>query len=392
MIKATDLSKAYRIPHEKRTTLFENILHLLRGSFEYERLDALKNINLEVKPGECLGIIGPNGSGKSTLLKMLAGIVKPTEGLIKTEGDVVPFLDLSVGFQGDLTAKENIYLYGSLRGLTRKEIHKRFDDIIEFAGLKKFVDTKLKDFSSGMHARLAFSTAIQTEGDIFLIDEVLAVGDMEFQKKCFGVFEKLKKEGKCIVLVSHNLELVRLFCDRALYLDGGRFSFCGPSDEAIQLYQGKEEVNNIDPLIIQKAMGAEKEGKEKQNKNSKVMKVVNVKDIMFKDIGGNQTKSIAVGNRYEMHARVKLNRMPPKIIVLCASIKGQIWQEITQGRILSIDKKKKEFCAAYDQLFRSEGDYGFCIGVLDTRYGYNLDAVVVKEAEARINVKSKEKR
>lgn len=236
MIEIKNLGKVFKIPHEKRSTLFEHILCLLKRRVTYETFYVLKDINLSVKKGKTLGIIGANGSGKTTLLKIIAGILKPTDGTIKVGGEVVPFLDLSVGFQGDLTARENIYLYGALRGLTKKKINRKFDDIIAFAGLEKFVDTRLKDFSSGMLARLAFSTAIQTNGDIFLIDEILAVGDEEFQRKCFEVFLRLKKENKTIVLVSHNMDLIRSFCDITMLLDNGKIRALGSSGEVIFQY------------------------------------------------------------------------------------------------------------------------------------------------------------
>ncbi|MEM2956380.1 MAG: ABC transporter ATP-binding protein [Candidatus Pacearchaeota archaeon] len=235
MIKVENVSKTFRIPHQKRTSLFENIVGLF-SPVKYENLKALDNVSFEINKGEFVGIIGLNGSGKSTLLKILAKVITPDSGNVKINGEVVPFLELGLGFSEELTAKENIYLNGSLLGLTRKEIKKEFNEIIKFAGLENFKDTKLKNFSSGMVLRLAFSTAIRAKGDIFLVDEVLAVGDAEFQQKCFDVFQKFKKEGKTIVFVSHSLNDVEKFCDRVIWLEKGKIKAIGKPKEIISEY------------------------------------------------------------------------------------------------------------------------------------------------------------
>jgi lipopolysaccharide transport system ATP-binding protein len=183
-----------------------------------------------------LGIIGPNGSGKSTLLKLMAGVMKPDVGTISTNGTIAPVLELGIGFHGDLTVKENALIYGVLMGLHRSEMKRRSEAILDFAGLSRFQDAKLKNLSSGMQVRLAFSIAIQTEPDIFLIDEALAVGDAEFQQKCLDRFRQFRKEGKSIVLVSHSMDLVTGFCEKALYLRNGEMRSFGPSEEVTNLY------------------------------------------------------------------------------------------------------------------------------------------------------------
>ena len=204
----------------------------------------MKDVNFEVNNGECIGIIGDNGSGKSTLLKIIANILRPSKGKINVDGKMTPFLELGVGFQPDLTVRENIGVYATVMGLSRKEIKDRIiDDVIEFAGLQKFEDTKLKNLSSGMQVRLAFSTAIQTDPDVLLVDEVLAVGDMEFQQKCFDVFNRYRREGVTILFVSHDLGAVRRFCDRTLLLGGGEQKAFGGTEEILDryVYGGKEE-------------------------------------------------------------------------------------------------------------------------------------------------------
>ncbi|MBN2142454.1 ABC transporter ATP-binding protein [Candidatus Woesearchaeota archaeon] len=224
-IRIRNLSKKFLIPHEKRKTLAESIIGAItRGRVKYEEFYALRNINLDVKKGEFVGIIGPNGSGKTTLLKVIAGILEPDKGSIEVNSRIIPFLELGIGFVPDLTAKENICLYGSLLGLGKSEIGERFDSIVDFAEIRKFVDTPLKDFSTGMLARLAFSIAKDVDGDIYLVDEVLSVGDEDFRKKCVAVFEEFKRQGKTVLFVTHDHGLSESICNRIVALKDGRVS------------------------------------------------------------------------------------------------------------------------------------------------------------------------
>jgi homopolymeric O-antigen transport system ATP-binding protein len=234
-VNVENLWKTFQIPHERRTTLFENIVGFFRPN-SYETITVLKDVNLEVSNGECIGIIGDNGSGKSTLLKIIANILRPTSGSVKVYGKLTPFLELGVGFQPDLTVRENIGVYATVMGLPRRAISERIGDVIEFAGLERFEDTKLKNLSSGMQVRLAFSTAIQTDPDVLLVDEVLAVGDMEFQQKCFDVFNRYRNEGVTILFVSHDLGAVRRFCDRTLLLGGGEQMAFGETGDVLDRY------------------------------------------------------------------------------------------------------------------------------------------------------------
>src|ERR1035437_7356190 len=193
-----------------------------RSATRYRIMEALRDVSFEVSAGEFIGIIGHNGSGKSTLLKILSRIYRPDAGVVAVEGKVSPFLELGVGFNPELTARENIFLSGAILGLGRAELHRLFDEIIGFAELEQFVDHKLKNFSSGMEVRLAFSLAIQAHAEILMMDEVLAVGDASFQQKCFDIFARYKREGRTVVLVTHELGAVMTYCDRALLLDHGR--------------------------------------------------------------------------------------------------------------------------------------------------------------------------
>ena len=240
IVAVEDVWKRFRIPHEKRSTVLDHIagaLSVLEGKrYAYEEFWALKQVSLELGEGESLGIIGPNGSGKSTLLKLIAGVMKPDIGTIRTNGTIAPVLELGIGFHGDLTVKENALIYGVLMGLRRSEMKKRTEAILDFAGLNRFRDAKLKTLSSGMTVRLAFSIAVETEAKIFLVDEALAVGDMEFQQKCLDKFREFKKEKKTIVLVSHSMDLVREFCEKTLYLLNGEVRAFGASETATARY------------------------------------------------------------------------------------------------------------------------------------------------------------
>ena len=231
-----NVSKKFRIPHEKKTTIFQNILGVIRRQFEYEELWALRDVSFAIKQGETFGIIGNNGSGKTTLLKILAKVLYPNSGSVIINGMVAPFLELGVGFQPELTAKENVYIYSSILGVSRKEVARNYDEIFEFAELKKFENMKLKNFSSGMYLRLAFSTAIHACPDIMLIDEVLAVGDAAFKEKCVEKIHEFQKQGTSIVLVSHALETVQSLCGRSVLLHNGRVAALGATEEVIASY------------------------------------------------------------------------------------------------------------------------------------------------------------
>ncbi len=238
-----NISKKFRIPHEKKNTVFQNIVGLIKRQFDYEEFWALKDVSFEVNKGEALGIIGRNGSGKSTLLKILARVLYSDSGSVALDGKVASFLELGVGFQPELTAKENVYIYSSILGLRRKQVDRIYDDIFDFAELKKFETMKLKNFSSGMTLRLAFATAIHANPDTFLIDEVFAVGDEAFKKKCRDKMSQFKAEGKTIVFVSHALDTVKALCQRSMLLNEGRIVTMGDTEKVINDYlallQGK---------------------------------------------------------------------------------------------------------------------------------------------------------
>lgn len=232
-----NVSKKFRIPHEKRTTMLQNMVGLIRRQLTYEEFWALKDISFEVNKGEAFGIVGRNGSGKSTLLRIMAKIMYPDSGSVNLDGKVASFLHLGVGFQSELTARENVYLYSSILGLGRRQVDRLYDEIFDFAELKKFENMKLNQFSSGMNVRLAFATAIHAVPDTLLLDEVLAVGDEAFQKKCRDKMNQFKAERKTIVFVSHDLNSVRELCARSLLLHQGRIAALGDTENVINDYR-----------------------------------------------------------------------------------------------------------------------------------------------------------
>ncbi len=234
-IKVDGASKAFKLPHEKQASVKSLFLGMFRRH-TYERQQVLKNISFEVKQGEFFGIVGRNGSGKSTILKLLAGVYVPDKGQIHITGKLTPFIELGVGFNPELTGRENVYLNGALLGFNHKEMNAMYDEIVAFAELEKFMDQKLKNYSSGMQVRLAFSIAIRARSDILLLDEVLAVGDALFQKKCYDYFKQLKKDKKTVVFVSHDSNALLEYCDRGILLEKGKIVQQGKMEKVVNEY------------------------------------------------------------------------------------------------------------------------------------------------------------
>ncbi len=262
-IEVKDISKIFELPHERSGSIKSAMINVFRRKRGYEIQQALEDINFEVKQGEFFGIVGRNGSGKSTLLKIIAGIYTPTTGNIKVNGSLTPFIELGVGFNRELTGRENVYLNGALLGIPRKQMRQLYGKIVEFAELERFMDQKLKNYSSGMQVRLAFSIAIQAPGDILLLDEVLAVGDSSFQRKCLEVFRAMKKTDKTIVLVTHAMGTVQEFCDRALMIEDSKVIAIGDPMKISAQYElanssvgkdGERRLRPKDPAVKVKAV------------------------------------------------------------------------------------------------------------------------------------------
>lgn len=244
VVQIEDLSKHFVIRKEK--SLKERVVNFGRSNLHKEEFWALRDINLEIASGTTVGLIGANGSGKSTLLKMIGGILQPDTGSVKIRGRLAALLELGAGFHPDLTGRENVYLNASILGLSRTQIDKYFDAIVDFSGIEKFIDTQVKFYSSGMYVRLAFAVAVHVDPDILLVDEVLAVGDEPFQRKCLERIRQFQSEGRTIVLVTHSLEQVADFCDRAVVLEHGRVIADGLPREALKALRAEFEETRQD--------------------------------------------------------------------------------------------------------------------------------------------------
>ncbi len=276
------MSKAFKLPHEQYHTLKERVLHpfKFRG---HDQLEALKDVSLAVEPGEFFGIVGRNGSGKSTLLKCIAGIYQTDSGSITVNGRLSPFIELGVGFNPDLTARDNVLINATMLGLTRKQAKDRFDDIIAFAELEQFLDLKLKNYSSGMQVRLAFSVAVQVDAEILLVDEVLAVGDAAFQQKCYEQFQRMKDEGRTIVLVTHDMDAVARFCDRAMLLERGEMVGLGEPNKIGRHYNDL----NFGRVAQEQLDGGERRGDRRG---------ASITSAWFESAGGERVTAVGLGD------------------------------------------------------------------------------------------------
>ena len=233
-VEVDGVSKRFRLYHQKYTSLKERVLHA--GKNPYEEFWALRDVSFDVLEGETVGILGRNGSGKSTLLKCVSGILQPTGGRVVVRGQLAALLELGAGFQPELSGRENIFLNASLLGLSTREVERRFDDIVAFAELEQFIDNQVKYYSSGMYVRLGFAVAVNVDPDVLVVDEVLAVGDENFQRKCLARIKEFQDDGRTILFVTHSPELVRQICDRAVVLEEGRMLTITSAGEAIRAY------------------------------------------------------------------------------------------------------------------------------------------------------------
>lgn len=237
VLEISHVAKTFRLPTERYSGIKQAFINWCRGIKGYTEQHVLKDISLTVRRGDFVGIVGRNGSGKSTLLKIISGIYLPTKGSVRVNGSLVPFIELGVGFNPELTGRENVYLNGAMLGFSKSEIDKMYDDIVDFAELHDFMNQKLKNYSSGMQVRLAFSVAIKAQGDILVLDEVLAVGDEAFQRKCANFFEHVKQDkNKTVILVTHDMSAVRRYCTSAIMIDGGKVVDSGDPDDVADSY------------------------------------------------------------------------------------------------------------------------------------------------------------
>ena len=292
-ISCNGVWKTFRLPHDRPFTFKQRVLHP-RSSRQASELHALRDVSFEVPAGQFIGIIGRNGSGKSTLLKCLAGIYPPDRGTIGVNGRVSPFIELGVGFNPELTARDNVVVNAALLGMPRSEALARFPAIIEFAELERFVDLKLKNYSSGMQVRLGFASMIQSEADVYLVDEVLAVGDSRFQQKCFDTFRQLKRDRRTVVFVTHDLATVERFCDRAVLLEGGEVIADGDQREVIHAYRQRDIEAEQAAAVGDGASGA-----RRGDGTARVL------EAWFEDSHGTRQTVLQQGRRATYRARVR---------------------------------------------------------------------------------------
>lgn len=297
-ISVKNISKTFRIPHEKISSVRGAVVGAFRKK-SYEEFKALDDVSFEVKKGEFFGIIGRNGSGKSTLLKILAGIYQPDKGKVHINGRISPFLELGIGFNPELSGRDNVYLNATVLGLTKKEIDEKFDSIVKFSELERFIDQKLKNYSSGMQVRLAFSVSIHANRDILLMDEVLAVGDSNFQAKCLEEFNKYREMGRTVIIVTHDISVVQRYCDRAMLLRNGGVVKIGESEDV------------CDEYIYQNMFDAEKilnESGRREAKDDVAVKKVEIVSVELLDADGRIKNNFCLGDDIRIDLAYKKNR------------------------------------------------------------------------------------
>jgi ABC-2 type transport system ATP-binding protein len=354
-IKVNSVSKTFKLPHEKQTSIKSAFVSAFRGKRTFEKQKVLNDISFEIKKGEFFGIVGRNGSGKSTLLKLLAGIYSPDKGAIQVTGLLTPFIELGVGFNPELTGRENVYLNGALLGFNRKEMNEMYQEIVDFAEIEKFMDQKLKNYSSGMQVRLAFSIAIRAKSDILLIDEVLAVGDSAFQKKCYEVFTGLKKAGRTIVFVTHDMSAVERFCDKVLVINKGFSQGVMEPRDAGAYY---------DELNAQKSEKTTAKTKDAPNRwgSGEVL----LDDLAFWSKGKKLTSQAAqMGEDLEL--RLRLTGDNKKKIIIGLAFEDVYGANISGPNSKGIDLDvEKEVNYRVDRLSLSPGEYKVTVVVFDS--------------------------
>ena len=379
-IKVDNVSKTFILPHEKNNSLKNKIINFTKTKKTYEKQHVLDNISFEVKKGEFFGIIGRNGSGKSTLLKILAGIYSSDAGNVSVYGKLTPFIELGVGFSPELTGRDNVFLNGALLGFSRKEMLSMYDDIVDFAGLEKSMDQKLKNYSSGMQVRLAFSIAIRADTDILVLDEVLAVGDENFQKKCLEVFREYKKSDKTIILVSHSTGDIEKFCDRVLVLEKSKqLGVFGPVD-AVNKYQ---ELN-----FEQTIQTKDKNGNSKRWGS---------KEIFVKKIFMNTEEPQQTGAKIEIKICLEVKKISnkPRPVTLGLAIYDEESVNISgpnskkEKLFIRPNEKMQDFIFSVEKNPLNKGAFNVTVGLFDedniTTYDYWIDAItfnVISESES----------
>ncbi len=358
IVSVKDVGKVFQIPRERHRSLKSLVLSGWRNR-GYRKFEAIEKVDFEIHRGEFFGIIGQNGSGKSTLLKILAGIYVPTRGKVRIEGRLSPFIELGVGFNPELTARENVFLNGAILGLSRTEIAEKFDEIIGFAELEQFVDQKLKNFSSGMLVRLAFSVAIRARAEILLIDEVLAVGDANFQQKCYDVFRRLKAEGKTIIFVSHDLGSIKEFSDRVLLLNKGKTYGIFTAGEAIARY------SELNQEQITTALEKQGDGLEHQKQGVQP----HVTRVQLLNKAGEKTRAISRDEPLRVRLTVaNPNELPVAVGVAIYRLADNLYcfgTNTNVDKVALTPRKTMTVDVEYPRFPLQRGTYDLTVGVFD---------------------------
>lgn len=337
-IIAKDVTMGYILPDKNVTTLKEALIAIVRGTFFQKKThNAIKNGTVYAKKGECIALLGHNGSGKSTFLKVIAGILNPKKGEVEVRGSIAPLIELGAGFDPELTGNENIFLSCSLMGLTKKEIEGKYDFIREFSELKDFLHQPVKTYSSGMYMRLAFSCAVAIKAEVMLIDEILAVGDQNFQKKCLSKIYEIRNSGATVVLVSHDTNVVRQLADRVYVMDQGEVIFNGPSDEAIKAYDKRMHERAL--AVMSEAEQNELERKKELYENStreKHGEKVSIDKVRIKD--ANNKQELSTGEAAELVIDIHVKQtMKDKLTIGFAFMKGHLRLTGTNTSFFDVD-------------------------------------------------------
>ncbi len=374
-ITVEGVSKTFRLPHQRYSTLKERALHPFRSRI-VDELHALRDVSVTVGQGEFFGIVGRNGSGKSTLLKCLAGIYEADGGSMSIEGRLSPFIELGVGFNPELTARDNVLINAIMLGLSRAEARRRFDEIIAFAELEEFIDLKLKNYSSGMHVRLAFAVATQVDADVLLIDEVLAVGDAAFQQKCFDRFMQLRAAGRTIVFVTHDMHAVERFCQRAMLLERGRIVEVGDPHHIAEAYN---EINF--GRYVQETSEGERSGDRTE---------AEITAAWFEDGAGQRIHALAQGARLRIAMEVRF-RAPLEEPVFGFAVRHEAGQNVFAMRTDWRDIPTGDFGAGDVAVVRVAIDNwlapgGYRLTPSLARAGAGLDALDTREDLAYLTV------
>ncbi|MGH2662230.1 MAG: ABC transporter ATP-binding protein [Actinomycetota bacterium] len=348
-ISVNDVSKRFRLYHERPTSLKERLLRFRR--VKAEDFWALRDVGLEVPPGQTWGLVGANGSGKTTLLKIVGGILRPTEGQVVTRGRIAALLELGAGFHPELTGRENVYLNASILGLSKRETDRHFDAIVAFAELEDFIDNQVKHYSSGMFVRLGFAVAVHVDPGILLIDEVLAVGDEAFQRKCLDRVGELQRQGRTIVFVTHAMQLVHQICDRAVLLDGGRVRKSGDVDGVIKEFRA----------VMMRGQGLEVEGATKE---------VEITGVELLDAKGRPSAMVAPGESLAVQVELRANRpVDAPVVVFGVHNARDEWVYTTDTDRLDVDLGRVDGKVRVTFELRAiplmEGQYFATVGVRD---------------------------